>query len=90
MVARSWLIAAVLAAGAASTAAQRASAAEAGPIAKTPVVVSVAVDKEALRAEIDGYIRALSEQMRNSLSEELQRSLPAKVELASNELRARG
>ena len=46
--------------------------------------------KEALRAEIDGYIRALSEQMRNSLSEELQRSLPAKVELASNELRARG
>jgi len=90
MVARNWLMAAVLAAAAAGMTTQRAIAAESAPLAKAPVVVSVAVDKEMLRTEIEGYIRAQNEQIKNSLSEALQRSLPAKIELASNELRARG
>jgi hypothetical protein len=90
MVARNWLMAAVVAAGAVSVTAQRAIAAESAPVTKAPVVVVVAVDKEVLRTEIQGYIRSLNEQMKTNLSEELQRSLPAKIELASNELRARG
>jgi hypothetical protein len=90
MVARNWLMVAVLAAGAAGMTTQRAIAAESASLAKAPVVVNVAVDREVLRTEIEGYIRALNEQIRNDLTEELQRSLPAKIELASNELHARG
>jgi hypothetical protein len=90
MVTRTWWLAAVLAVGPASVVAQRATAAESAPIAKAPVVVGVAVDRQTFRSELDGYIRELNVEMRNALSEELKRALPAKLEVASNELRARG
>ncbi len=88
MVARNWFIAAVLAVGPFSMVA--AAAAESAPVAKAPAGVDVALDRQALRSEIDGYIRELNEQMRAALAEELRRTLPAKIELASNELRSRG
>jgi hypothetical protein len=90
MVTRNGLIAAVLAVGLLSVAAHRAAGAEPAPMAKAPVLVGVAVDRQTFRSELDSYIRELNVEMRNALSEELKRALPAKIEVASNELRARG
>jgi len=56
------------------------------PVALTPV----AFDDLAFRREIDSYIRSLNEQLRRTLERDLHRSLAPSVELASNELRARG
>jgi hypothetical protein len=90
MMARNWLVAAVMAVGPLSVVAQRATAEASAPIAKAPVLVDVAVDRQTFRREVDGYIRELNVEMRNALSEELKRALPTKIEVASNELRARG
>ena len=90
MVTRIGLIAAVLAVGPLSVAAHRAVAAEPARIAKAPVLVGAAVDRQTFRTELDSYIREFNMEMRNALSEELKRALPAKMEVASNELRARG
>jgi hypothetical protein len=89
MVTRKWLVAAVLAVGPWSVVAQHA-AAESEPVAKVPVIVGAAVDQQVLHSEIDSAIRAFNEQLRKALTEELRHSLPAKLELVSNELRARG
>ena len=90
MVVRNALIGAVLAVAALSVATDRAMAAEPAPPAKTPVPLVAGVDQQAFRSELDGYIRELNLQMRNALSDELRRAVPAKVEVASNGLRARG
>jgi curli biogenesis system outer membrane secretion channel CsgG len=90
MVTRNGLIAAVLAAGSLSVAAHPATAAEPAPIAKAPVLVGVAVDRRTFRSELESYMRELNVEMRNALSEELKHALPTKIEVASNELRARG
>jgi hypothetical protein len=70
--------------------AQHATATEANPTFKTPVLVDVTVDEQLFRTEIDKYVRSLNEEIRSTLGQELRRSLAPKIELASNELRARG
>jgi hypothetical protein len=45
------------------------------------------VDTQLFRNDIDGYVRELNRQMRETLSEELRRELKRTVVLASNELR---
>jgi len=70
--------------------AQHATAAEAVVVLTTPVIAEVTVDGQMFRSEIDSYLRALNQEMRTTLGEDLRRSLAPKIELASNELRARG
>jgi hypothetical protein len=70
--------------------AQHATATEANPTSKSPVLVDVTVDEQLFRAEIENYVRSLNAEIRSTLSQELRRSLAPKVELASNELRAQG
>ena len=68
--------------------AQRATAAEAEKVQKAPVVTDV-VGAPLFRNEIDGYVRELSRQMRETLNQELRRELGPKGVLAVNELRTR-
>ena len=70
--------------------AQHATATEANPTFKAPVLVDVTVDQQLFRTEIENYVRSLNEEIRSTLGQELRRSLAPKIELASNELRARG
>ena len=70
--------------------AQHASATEANPTFKSPVLVDVTVDERLFRTEIDNYLRTLNQEIRSTLGKELRRSLAPKIELASNELRAQG
>ena len=70
--------------------AQHATATEANPALKHPVRVEVTVSGQQFRADIENYVRTLNEEIRNTLGQELKRSLTPKIELASNELRARG
>jgi hypothetical protein len=67
-----------------------AAASEALVVYPTPVVAAVLVDGQVFRSEIDSYIRSLNEQLRATLDKDLRRDLTPKLELASNELRARG
>ena len=69
--------------------AQQATAAEALVVYKAPAVAKVGVDAQTFRSEIDSYIRVHNEQLRLTLDQDL-RPLAPKIELASNELRARG
>lgn len=55
-----------------------------------PVAIDFRVDEQVFRSEIDSYIRALNEQLRTTLDQDLRRALAPKVDFASNELRARG
>jgi hypothetical protein len=57
---------------------------------RAPVIADVAVDGQVFRSEIESYIRSLNEQLRTTLDKDLRRDLAPKLELASNELRARG
>jgi len=57
---------------------------------RAPVIAAVIVDGKMFRSEIDSYIRTLNEQLRITLDRDLRRDLAPKLELASNELRARG
>ena len=57
---------------------------------RAPVIADIAVDGRVFRSEIDRYIRSLNEQLRTTLDQDLRRDLAPKLELASNELRARG
>jgi hypothetical protein len=63
-------------------------AARAEAPAGTPATLAAAgpaVDAGRIRAEIDGYMRALNEQMRTKLSEDLRRELAPKIVVAANE-----
>ena len=70
--------------------AQHATATEANPTFKSPVLVDVTVDGQLFRTDIENYVRLLNKEIRSTLDLELKRSLAPKIELASNELRARG
>lgn len=70
--------------------AQHATATEANPTLKSPVLVDITVDEQLFRTEIENYVRSLNKEMRKTLDQELRRSLAPKIELASNELRASG
>jgi hypothetical protein len=54
------------------------------------VAAGIEVDGKVFRSEIDSYIRALNLELRSTLDQDLKRTLAPKLELASNELRARG
>jgi hypothetical protein len=91
MVTRKLSTAALLTAGlSVSLLAQHATATEANPAFKQPVLVEVTVSGQQFRADIESYVRALNKEIRDTLDQELKRSLTPKIELASNELRARG
>lgn len=70
--------------------AQNAMAGEGFPVYRAPALADVKVDEQAFRSDIDSYIRSLNEQLRSTLGQDLRLNLAPKVELASNELRARG
>jgi hypothetical protein len=70
--------------------AQHAMAGEEFPVYRAPALATAQVDGQAFRSEIDSYIRALNEQLRTTLDQDLRLNLAPKLELASNELRARG
>ena len=91
MVARKILTPGTLAVGiAASLLAELATAGDELVANPTPVVIDFRVDGQMFRSEIDSYIRALNEQLRTTLDQELRRDLALKLEFASHELRARG
>jgi hypothetical protein len=69
--------------------AQNATAGE-HPVYRAPAPAEFRVDVQAFRSDIDSYIRSTNEQLRTTLGQELRRELAPKLELASNELRARG
>ena len=64
--------------------AQHATGSEAVVVRKTPVTAEFKVDVEAIRKDVDAYVRELNEQLRKDLNREL-----SKTALASNELRSR-
>lgn len=70
--------------------AQNAMAGEEHPVYRAPAPAEFRVDVQAFRNDIDSYIRSTNEQLRTTLEQELRRELAPKLELASNELRARG
>jgi hypothetical protein len=69
--------------------AQHATGAEIPVVQKAPQATEYVVDSQLFRTEIDGYVRDLNRQLRETLSEDLRRELSPKIVLASNELRAR-
>jgi hypothetical protein len=69
--------------------AQHATGAEIPGVQKAPQATEYVVDSQLFRNEIDGYVRDLNRQLRETLSEDLRRELSPKIVLASNELRAR-
>jgi Trm5-related predicted tRNA methylase len=69
--------------------AQHATGAEPLRVQKAPSATEFVVDSQLFRNDIDGYVRELNRQMRETLNEELRRELAPKVVLAVNELRAR-
>lgn len=70
--------------------AQHATGTETPAVQKeAPAAEVLAVDSQLFRNDIEGYVRELNRQMRESLNEELRRELAPKVVLASNELRTR-
>lgn len=53
-----------------------------------PAVVKA--DPRAFRAEVESYIRAVNEQLREALDADLKRALAPKIDVTSSELQARG
>ena len=64
------------------------AAAEAPAVPK--VIVERSVEAPSFRAEIESYMREVSERARTTLGEDLRRELAQKVVISSNELRTRG
>ena len=69
--------------------AQHAAGAEPRAVQKAPVATELGVDSQLFRNDIEGYVRELDRQMRETLNQELRRELGPKVVLAVNELRTR-
>ena len=69
--------------------AQHATGAEIPVVQKAPQATEYVVDSQLFRTEIDGYVRELNRQLRETLSDDLRRELSPKIVLASNELRTR-
>jgi hypothetical protein len=70
--------------------AQQASATEELVVYGTAATVGVRAAPEAYRAEVASYMRSVSEQIKVTLDADLKRVPAPKVELASNEMLARG
>lgn len=68
--------------------AQHATGAEIPVVQKAPQATEYIVDSQLFRNEIDGYVRELNRQLRETLSDDLRRELSPKIVLASNELRS--
>ena len=69
--------------------AQQASATE-EIVVYGPAAPAIKVDPAVFRAEIDNYIRTLSNELRTTLDHDLKRMPTPKVELASNTATTRG
>ena len=69
--------------------AQHAAGAEVEKTQRAPRATDLVVDAQLFRNDIDGYVRELNRQMRETLNQELRRELGPKVVLAVNELRTR-
>jgi hypothetical protein len=69
--------------------AQQAAGAEVERVQRAPRATDLVVDSPLFRNDIDGYVRELNRQMRETLNQELRRELGPKVVLAVNELRTR-
>ena len=69
--------------------AQTATGAEAERVQQAPRATDLVVDARLFRNDIEGYVRELDRQMRETLNQELRRELGPKVVLAVNELRTR-
>lgn len=57
---------------------------------RASAVADVRVDSQTFRNDLDSYIRSHNELLRSTLDQDLRLNLAPKLELASNELRARG
>lgn len=66
------------------------AAAQAPAVPKIIVALERSVEAPSFRAEIDSYMREVSERARTTLGEDLRRELGQKVVISSNELRTRG
>lgn len=89
MVARKLLMAVSTAAVSVALLAHEAAGAE-GRVAHKELIATDVADARRFRVEIDSYVRAINEQLKATLSEDLRRELAPKVVLARNELRTRG
>jgi hypothetical protein len=65
------------------------AAAEAPAVPKVIVAMERSVEAPSFRAEIETYMREISERARRTLGEDLRRELEQKVVISSNELRTR-
>lgn len=66
------------------------TAAEAPAVPKVIVALERSVEAPSFRAEIESYMREVSERARTTLAQDLRRELGQKVVISSNELRTRG
>ena len=90
MATRTFLAGQGLAVGlAVSLLAQQATAAEELVVYGPAASVAVKRDQEAFRAEIENFVRALNEQLKQTLDADLKRALAPKLELASAETHTR-
>jgi len=70
--------------------AQQASATEELVVHGTAPTIGVRATPEAYRAEVESYMRAVSEQIKVTVDADLRRATAPKLEVASSELHARG
>lgn len=66
------------------------AAAEAPAVPKIIMALERSAEAPTFRAEIESYMREVSERARTTLGEDLRRELGQKVVISSNELRTRG
>jgi len=66
------------------------AAVEAPAVPKVIVAMERSVEAPSFRAEIDSYVREVSERARTTLGEDLRRELEQRVVISSNELRTQG
>lgn len=70
--------------------AQQASATEELVVYGTATTIGVRATPQAYRAEVESYMRAVSEQIKVTVDADLRRAIAPKLEVASRELHARG
>jgi hypothetical protein len=70
--------------------AQQASATEELVVYGTAATVGVRATPEAYRAEVESYMRSVSEQIKATLDADLKRTATSKIVVATNEMQARG
>jgi len=70
--------------------AQQASATEELVVYGNAAAVGVRATPEAYRAEVESYMRSLGEQIKATVDANLKRAATPKIEVATNQLQARG